>query len=146
MILREVHTDPGITQREIQGQVGSAWGTVNYHVNQLLRKGHIKAYRMQPCNHLFSPEIPDEVLPAIAALRRGEAPKLMDALHAPKQLGELGGELNLGKNVVRAHLSRLHETGLVQAIGPGRPKYQRNDHFFAKVGAFFRSRREYHEK
>lgn len=139
-IEKEIQRDPGVTQIELQGEMELAWGTINYHVSKLLALEKIKAYRLEPSNHLFSPDIPDEVMPAIAALRRPNAQEILSGLDEPRQLFELREECGLGKNVVRSHLQRLTQTGLVQTEGKHRPKYHANNRLLRTVKSFLRGK------
>jgi predicted transcriptional regulator len=140
IILREVESNPGITQLELRDQFEMAWGTVHYHVRKLRDYGRVKAYTQEPRTHLFSPEIPDEVMPAIAALRRDRAEEILNAIESPKQSFELQNDLGLGKNVVKAHLVRLHAAGLVVKEGQVRAKYAKNQGFVKQVLEHFSRR------
>lgn len=139
-ILTRVDEDPGVTQLELQHHFGLAWGTVAYHVSHLLERHSLKSYRQEPSLHLFSPDVPDEVLPAVAALRKPLAPDLLTLLEEPRQLFELSSECGVGKNVVKAHLRRLENSGLIEAEGTHRPKYRANSGLLAKVNAFLRGK------
>jgi predicted transcriptional regulator len=122
-----ISTDPGVTQIEIEAQMPIAWNAVNYHVHRLLESQQIKGFRVEPALHLFTPEIPDEVLSAIAALRRANADSIIRSLESPKQLCEIQSEVNLGKNVVRAQIARLKEAAVIESEGFRRPIYRVNE-------------------
>jgi predicted transcriptional regulator len=136
-ILDFVQNNPGITQLEIQERVPIVWSSVNYHVHKLLIKGKIKSLRLEPALHLFSPEIPDKLLPAIAALRRANAESIVGSLDSPKQLFEIQNELELGKNVVRAQIARLKEAEVIESEGFRRPIYRVNESKLELVRKFF---------
>lgn len=141
-ILEFIHQDPGITQLEIENRVPIVWSTVNYHVHKLLQLGKIKSLRLDPALHLFSLEIPDEVLPAIAVLRRTNAESIVGSLDTPKQLFEIQGDLELGKNVVRAQVARLKEAEVIESEGFRRPIYRVNESKLSLVRKFFRGKND----
>jgi predicted transcriptional regulator len=139
-ILEFIQQDPGITQLEIKNQVPIVWSTVNYHVHKLLQVGKIKSLRVDPALHLFSPEIPDHVHPAIAAMRRSNAESIVGTLDSPKQLFEIQNELELGKNIVRAQIARLKEAEVIESEGFRRPIYRINESKLSLVRKFFRGK------
>jgi predicted transcriptional regulator len=139
-VLGEISQEPGITKQEVCGKTELAWGTINYHVDNLLDANLVKSFRAHPFCHLFLPEIPDEVLPAIAALRRPNADRIMENLGEPQQLRDLQQSVGIGKNAIRSHLCRFQDAKLVKVSQDKHRKYRVNEAFVSLVNQYWRPR------
>ena len=49
--LRELSTESEISQRDLSKRIGLSLGTVNYILQELIKKGYVKAQRFKNSNH-----------------------------------------------------------------------------------------------
>lgn len=123
---------------ELKNRFDVAWGTVDYHVENLVLTEAVKTHQAHPYLHLFDSEVPREVLAVIAALRRPNAEPILQAMDEPMQICDLQPELGLSRTIIGDHLMRFHDTGLVQKIGQHRPQYTRNDRLWSRAKSILR--------
>lgn len=136
--LDENPADLGVTKMELKIRFDVAWGTVDYHVENLALAETVKKYQAHPFAHLFDAEIPENVMPAIAVLRRPNAGPIFGAVDEPLQICDLEPKLGLSRTVIGDHLFRLNDVGLVEKTGQHRPVYARNDSLWKRVRSFVR--------
>lgn len=65
---KSVESEPSLTKSELKADLGLSWRTADYHLHLLRGRQALKFHRVYARLHLFSPEVPDEVVPMLASL------------------------------------------------------------------------------
>jgi DNA-binding transcriptional ArsR family regulator len=125
-IQAEVATSPGINVRQLCQRLDLAWSTVAYHLGVLRHRQAIHVSKDGRDLHLFSGDVPQGVRAALRVLRDDDAERVLTAiLQTPNQgVYWLSAHLGLSHKVIRKHLGRLRDAGLVEKLGEYRPRYR----------------------
>jgi len=121
-LLEAVRTTPGIHLREAQRRAEMGRGELMHHV-RILQRAHLVDLRpIQGRVHLFSPNAePSGDLP----LLRHTARRVLHHIsaHESSSSSEIAESLALSERLVRYHLSRLEEKGLIAINQEHPPRY-----------------------
>lgn len=125
-IQQEVAASPGINVRQLCQRLDLAWSTVAYHLGVLRHRQAIHVTKDGRDLHLFSGDVPHGVRTALRVLRDDDAERVLAAVLAGPNQGVYGlsAALGMSHKVVRKHLSRLRDAGLVEKLGEYRPRYR----------------------
>lgn len=121
-----VAASPGINVRQLCQGLDLAWSTVAYHLGVLRHRQAIQASKDGRDLHLFSGDVPQGVRAALRVLRDDDTERVLSAiLETPNQgVYGLSTRLGLSHKVVRKHIGRLRDAGLVEKMGEYRPRYR----------------------
>ncbi len=121
-LLETVEGHPGLDKSVLCRATGLGWGTLSYHLEVLQASGLVKLRSLGRQTNVFSAQIPDSQLRALAALRQGAGPVLPAAVQRVPGLTvrELAATVGASPKVVRRQLGLLGSRGLVRA-GRSRP-------------------------
>ncbi|HUR62929.1 MAG TPA: ArsR family transcriptional regulator [Candidatus Thermoplasmatota archaeon] len=137
-IQAEVAASPGINVRQLCQRLDLAWSTVAYHLGVLRHRQAIHMAKEGRDLHLFSGDVPQGVRAALRVLRDDDCERVLAAiLRTPNQgVYGLSAQLGLSHKVVRKHLGRLRDAGLVEKLGEYRPRYRSTEeaHRFLDAG------------
>jgi DNA-binding transcriptional ArsR family regulator len=125
-ILEAVAGSPGINVRQLCQRLDLAWSTVAYHLGVLRHRQALHVTKAGRDLHLFCGDVPQGVRAALRVLRDDDAERVLEAvLETPNQgVYWLSTTLGLSHKVVRKHLGRLRDAGLVEKMGEYRPRYR----------------------
>lgn len=125
-ILGLIEREPGLHKTALCDATGLAWGTVDYHLKLLARAGRVTLARIGRETRCFPGQLAPQNESLLATLTSGPAARIALALrHMPGQgVGALSEQLGLSSKVVRRHLLRLVDTGVLVRAGFHRPRYQ----------------------
>jgi predicted transcriptional regulator len=125
-ILGLIERKPGLHKTALCEATGLAWGTVDYHLRLLSRAGRVTMARVGRETRCFPGQLPARHESLLATLTSAPAQRIALALrHMPGQgVGALSEQLGLSSKVVRRHLLRLLDHGLLERAGFHRPRYQ----------------------
>ncbi|MEA3203513.1 MAG: hypothetical protein QOI63_1188 [Thermoplasmata archaeon] len=121
-----VAASPGINVRQLCHHLDLAWSTVAYHLGVLRHRQAVHVSKDGRDLHLFSGDVPQGVRTALRVLRDDDAERVLAAvLQTPNQgVYWLSAQLGLSHKVIRKHLTRLRDAGLVEKLGEYRPRYR----------------------
>lgn len=121
-----VASRPGITKNELCTLLGVRWATIQHHVRVLVRHHLIHVEDRGWSHELFPPEVPPHDRPWLRALHDEDAARVLEALleHPMSGVYRLSEDLGFTRKVVRTHLARLIEDGVVEKVGMARPRYR----------------------
>lgn len=124
-ILDAVGREPGIHKSELCRRLELGWGTVSYHLDVLCRDERVRILEDGREARIFDGDLPENQMVWIASLREELGQSLVARLQElpGSRLKELATSLGASRKVVRRHLDRLHEGGLVTAQGEHHPRY-----------------------
>lgn len=125
-LLALIEREPGLHKTALCEATGLAWGTVDYHLRLLSRAGRVTMARIGRETRCFPGQLAPPHESLLATLTSGPATRIALALrHMPGQgVGALSEQLGLSAKVVRRHLLRLLDHGLLERAGFHRPRYQ----------------------
>lgn len=115
-ILHLLHAMPGLTRSEICQSLGRGWGNVYYHLGRLQAAREVKSISWgSRGRHWFPAGIDGQDVLVIRAL--SDDSDIVAALLATPGagVGELARSLDADRRLVRRHLTRLEEAGIVEA-------------------------------
>ncbi|HEX2065569.1 MAG TPA: ArsR family transcriptional regulator [Candidatus Thermoplasmatota archaeon] len=121
-----VSSSPGINVRQLCQRLGLAWSTVAYHLSILRHRQALHMGKQGRDLVLFSADVPPTVRMMLRVLRDDDAERVLGAILAMPNQGvyRLSAELGLSHKVVRKHVGRLCDAGLVEKLGEYRPRYR----------------------
>ncbi|MCA1810596.1 MAG: ArsR family transcriptional regulator [Halobacteriales archaeon] len=121
-----VAASPGINVRQLCQRLDLAWSTVSYHLGVLRHRQAVHVTKDGRDLHLFAGDVPHGVRTALRVLRDDDAERVLGAVLANPNQGVYGlsASLGLSHKVVRKHLARLKDAGLVEKLGEYRPRYR----------------------
>jgi len=126
-ILDLVNARPGIHLKELQADLGIAWGTLVHHVRRLEATGHLVSMRQGPRRLLYAANTPESrARQDLALLRNGTAFRIAATIQQQPGIrqGTVCDVLELQPASVSKHASRLEEAGLIEVPrDDGRPRY-----------------------
>lgn len=124
-LLALVRASPGLHKSALCAESGLAWGTVDYHLRVLARKGLVTTHQAGRETRCFPGDLAPRQTAQMAALADGTGSRIAFVLrHCPGQgVGELSQQLGLSSKVVRLRLLRMVEEGMVERVGTHRPRY-----------------------
>lgn len=125
-IQEAVAASPGINVRQLCQGLDLAWSTVAYHLGVLRHRQAVHVTKDGRDLHLYAGDVPHGVRTALRVLRDDDAERVLAAVLANPNQGVYGLSANLGLShkVVRKHLARLRDAGLVEKLGEYRPRYR----------------------
>jgi predicted ArsR family transcriptional regulator len=125
-IQAEVAATPGVSLNELAARLGVYWNTVHHHVKVLCRKGLLHVEDRGWRHELYPMATPPEHRAWLRALHDKDSSQVLAALLEEPGIGvyQLSDDLGLSRKVIRAHLARLMEDGLVDKVGHTRPRYR----------------------
>ena len=121
-----VAASPGINVRQLCQRLELAWSTVAYHLGVLRHRQAIHVVKDGRDLQLFAGDVPQGVRSALRVLRDDDAERVLAEVLANPNQGVYGLSASLGMShkVVRKHLTRLRDAGLVEKLGEYRPRYR----------------------
>ena len=125
-LLALIRDSPGVHKSALCDASSLAWGTVDYHLRLLVRAGQVTLARAGRQTKVFPGRLSEERERLLATLAREPTARIAGALkERPDQgLGALVDRLGLSPKVVRRHIVRLLEHGLLERAGRHRPLYR----------------------
>jgi DNA-binding transcriptional ArsR family regulator len=124
-ILSALRANPGMNKSELHLTIGLSWTTIAYHLKILERQGAIHLAHEKRDVFCFPVDIPQRYRDMLSTLRDDNATRILGALLEDDAIGitELSASLGMSQKMVRKHLGRLHESGLVVKRGELRPRF-----------------------
>jgi predicted transcriptional regulator len=124
-ILGLIRSHPGIHKAELSRRTALSWGTIVYHLGVLKRTGRIVTERHRNLEMAYEARVSPQERHWIGVLGRSEGPDLVDHLRAKPGDGvqSMSRHYNLSRKVIRRHLARLEEAGIVVRSVDYRPKF-----------------------
>ncbi|MEA3191183.1 MAG: hypothetical protein QOD77_1765 [Thermoplasmata archaeon] len=121
-----VASRPGITKNELCSLLGVRWATIQHHVRVLTRQRLLHVEDRGWSHELFPGEVPAHDRPWLRALHDEDAARVLEALLAHPMSGvyRISDDIGFTRKVVRAHLTRMIEDGVVEKVGVTRPRYR----------------------
>jgi len=125
-VKREIERHPGINKKELCEKLGVAWNTIRHHVNVLQRRGQVHVEDRGWEHELYPSELKVQERAWLRALHDDDSAMVLEAVMADPGIGvyQMSEELGLSRKIIRTHLTRLMEDGVVRRIGSARPRYK----------------------
>lgn len=124
-IVELVRRRPGITKSEIRDELDLAWGTVAYHVDNMIEDESVRAMASGRCVGLFPADYRDNRMMWVSTLRKPETVRILRMFQTQREATILGvsESLGLSRRVARSRLFEMEAAGLLERRGKGRPRF-----------------------
>lgn len=124
-IVEIVRQSPGIYKSELARLSGLSWGSVNHHLRVLRRSGELVVDRRRALANVYPAGTSADHIRWIGLLGRPDNPDLVGYLrdHPGHGVQSMSQHYNISRKIIRRHLARLEEVGLVTRSEDYRPKF-----------------------
>ncbi len=124
-ILNLVRATQGLTKTELTQRIGLAWGTVHYHLRVLYNERHLIAKRHFGWHRIYTADRASEEMRSMTFMRLPVVNEIVDRVckHPGVGIQALSGQMGLSRMIVRRHLMRLVEIGILERSEHYRPRF-----------------------
>lgn len=124
-ILALIEAAPGTSMSALGHRLMLSRATVRHHVAILAQEGLVHVHTGGWSTEVYRADVPPTHVPWLRALRDERTETVFSALVSRPGQGvyALSDQLGWSRKVVRKHLSRLMDEGMVRRLGTARPRY-----------------------
>ncbi len=124
-IFGEIKANPGITATQLVAIVGGAWGSIQYHLSNLVGKKRVEKIRIGRQAHFYVRGVERESVICLVLARQPQNRRIIELLRhqSSLRLGDVCRNLGMTRKTVLKNLRDLAKAGLVEAKAGTRPRY-----------------------
>lgn len=118
----ELSARPGLWKSKLGRRVGTSWGNLTHHLDNLMESGRITEEWIGGKVHYFPSSVPAEQRRPLAAMQQDNAGEIVELIQSGRnRLVELEEAMGLSRKKIRSQLKHLIQAGLVEVHGVHRP-------------------------